>query len=197
MHFPWSKMLFKHSRLLHSGFSIDKYRFNASLDEQPIRSGSATSLLPSSPYLVSDVTADWWARHKYILPAAAPQGSVIQELWAVRWCHSELVTASHTHVTHLKFGEAEVTNICTLLTSDRAALKNRTMTAKTLEKAPVALGGFVHPLSESIYSVDEIATSLPAVTIFPNGDLGGHYEQINGTSGGKKDARVSPVLITC
>ncbi|XP_056626847.1 early growth response protein 2b [Triplophysa dalaica] len=58
------------------------------------------------------------------------------------------------------------------------------MTAKTLEKAHIALGGFVHPLSESLYSVDEIATSLPAsVTIFPNGDLGGHYEQINGHSG--------------
>lgn len=61
------------------------------------------------------------------------------------------------------------------------------MTAKTLDKVPVTLGGFVHPLSESIYSVDEIATSLPAsVTIFPNGDLGGHYEQIN--SGGKTRA---------
>ncbi|XP_016406526.1 early growth response protein 2b-like [Sinocyclocheilus rhinocerous] len=58
------------------------------------------------------------------------------------------------------------------------------MTAKTLEKAPVTLGGFVHPLSESIYSVDDIATSLPAsVTIFPNGDLGGHYEQINSGDG--------------
>ncbi|XP_059387844.1 early growth response protein 2b-like isoform X1 [Carassius carassius] len=54
------------------------------------------------------------------------------------------------------------------------------MTAKTLEKAPVTLGGFVHPLSESIYSVDEIGTTLPAsVAIFPNGDLGGHYEHIN------------------
>ncbi|TRY69706.1 hypothetical protein DNTS_035393 [Danionella cerebrum] len=53
------------------------------------------------------------------------------------------------------------------------------MTAKTLEKPPVTLGGFVHPLAESIYSVDEIATALPgSVTIFPNGDLG-HYEQIN------------------
>ncbi|XP_067285523.1 early growth response protein 2b isoform X1 [Pseudorasbora parva] len=58
------------------------------------------------------------------------------------------------------------------------------MTAKTLEKAPVTLGGFVHPLVESIYSVDELATSLPAsVTIFPNGDLGGHYEQINSGDG--------------
>lgn len=67
------------------------------------------------------------------------------------------------------------------------------MTAKTLEKAPVTLGGFVHPLAESIYSVDEIATSLPAsVTIFPNGDLGGHYEQIN--PGGKNDAAS---ILTC
>ncbi|KAJ8365634.1 hypothetical protein SKAU_G00144650 [Synaphobranchus kaupii] len=58
------------------------------------------------------------------------------------------------------------------------------MTAKTLEKTPVTLSGFVHPLSESIYSVDEIATSLPtSVTIFPNADLGGHYDHISGVSG--------------
>ncbi|XP_076856703.1 early growth response protein 2b [Brachyhypopomus gauderio] len=58
------------------------------------------------------------------------------------------------------------------------------MTAKTLEKTPVTLGGFAHPLSEGIYSVDEIGASLPpSVTIFPNGDLGGHYEQINGPPG--------------
>lgn len=71
------------------------------------------------------------------------------------------------------------------------------MTAKTLEKAPVTLGGFVHPLAESIYSVDEIATSMPAsVTIFPNGDLGGHYEQIN--PGGKTDALISTAsILTC
>lgn len=68
------------------------------------------------------------------------------------------------------------------------------MTAKTLEKAPVTLGGFVHPLSESIYSVDEIGTSLPAsVTIFPNGDLGGHYDHIN--SGGKNAARFHPHVL--
>lgn len=66
------------------------------------------------------------------------------------------------------------------------------MTAKTLEKVPVTLGGFVHPLAESIYSVDELATSLPASVTIYNGDLGGHYEQIN--AGGKNDARVS---ITC
>lgn len=59
------------------------------------------------------------------------------------------------------------------------------MTAKTLEKSPVTLGGFVHPLSEGIYSLDE-TTPLPAsVAIFPNSDLGGHYDQINGISAGK------------
>ncbi|KAK1794209.1 hypothetical protein P4O66_010723 [Electrophorus voltai] len=58
------------------------------------------------------------------------------------------------------------------------------MTAKTLEKTPVTLGSFGHPLSEGIYSVDEIATSLPpSVTVFQNGDLGGHYDQLNGPSG--------------
>ncbi|KAK3529461.1 hypothetical protein QTP70_031085 [Hemibagrus guttatus] len=56
------------------------------------------------------------------------------------------------------------------------------MTAKTLEKSPVTLGGFLHPLSEGIYSLDD-TTPLPAsVAIFPNGDLGGHYDQINGIS---------------
>lgn len=59
------------------------------------------------------------------------------------------------------------------------------MTAKTLEKSPVTLGGFVHPLSEGIYSLDE-TTPLPAsVAIFPNSDLGGHYDHINGISAGK------------
>ncbi|KAM6951607.1 early growth response protein 2b [Aplochiton taeniatus] len=58
------------------------------------------------------------------------------------------------------------------------------MTAKTLEKVPLSLGGFVHPVSESIYSVDDISTGLPAtVAIFPNGDLGGHYDQLNGSEG--------------
>lgn len=56
------------------------------------------------------------------------------------------------------------------------------MTAKTLEKVPVNLGGFVHP--ESVYSVDDIASSLPAsVAIFPNSDLGAHYDQINVAAG--------------
>ncbi|KAF5900652.1 E3 SUMO-protein ligase EGR2, partial [Clarias magur] len=56
------------------------------------------------------------------------------------------------------------------------------MTAKTLEKSPVTLGGFVHPLSEGIYSLDD-STPLPAsVAIFPNTDLGGHYDPITGIS---------------
>nr|XP_006630551.1 PREDICTED: E3 SUMO-protein ligase EGR2 [Lepisosteus oculatus] len=58
------------------------------------------------------------------------------------------------------------------------------MTAKTLEKTPVSLSGFVHTLPENIYSVDEISTTLPAsVAIFPNGDLGGHFDHISGVSG--------------
>uniref|UniRef100_A0A8C4RKG2 Early growth response 2b n=1 Tax=Erpetoichthys calabaricus TaxID=27687 RepID=A0A8C4RKG2_ERPCA len=58
------------------------------------------------------------------------------------------------------------------------------MTAKTVEKTPVTLSGFVHQIPESVYSVDEIATTLPAsVAIFPNTDLGGHYEHINGVPG--------------
>lgn len=58
------------------------------------------------------------------------------------------------------------------------------MTAKTLEKVPVNLGGFAH--AESVYSMDDIATSLPAsVAIFPNNDLGAHYDQINVAAGKK------------
>jgi len=54
------------------------------------------------------------------------------------------------------------------------------MTAKTLEKVPVNLGGFVHPASESVYPVDDMGSSLQtSVAIFPNGDLGAHYDQIN------------------
>nr|XP_046193981.1 early growth response protein 2b-like [Oncorhynchus gorbuscha]XP_046195642.1 early growth response protein 2b-like [Oncorhynchus gorbuscha] len=48
------------------------------------------------------------------------------------------------------------------------------MTAKTLEKVPVSLGGYVHPVSDSIYSVDHDSLP-PGVAIFPNADLGGHY----------------------
>lgn len=58
------------------------------------------------------------------------------------------------------------------------------MTAKTLEKVPMSLGGFVHPVAESVYSVDDIASSLPtSVAIFPNSDLGAHYDQINVAAG--------------
>lgn len=52
------------------------------------------------------------------------------------------------------------------------------MTAKTLEKVPVNLGGFVHP--DSVYSVDDISSNLPtSVAIFPNSELGAHYDPIN------------------
>ncbi|XP_033974855.1 early growth response protein 2b [Trematomus bernacchii] len=58
------------------------------------------------------------------------------------------------------------------------------MTAKTLEKVPVNLGGFVHPASESVYPVDDMGSSLQtSVAIFPNGDLGAHYDQINMADG--------------
>lgn len=53
------------------------------------------------------------------------------------------------------------------------------MTAKTLEKVPVNLGGFVHPAVDSVYQVDDI----PAVAIFPSSDLGAHYDQMNVTAG--------------
>ncbi|XP_066521628.1 early growth response protein 2b [Hoplias malabaricus] len=46
------------------------------------------------------------------------------------------------------------------------------MTAKTLEKSPV----FVHPLSEGVYSVDELSTSL---TVFPSADAPAHYEHMS------------------
>lgn len=53
------------------------------------------------------------------------------------------------------------------------------MTAKALEKVPLNLGGFVHP-AESAYSVDDIAASMPtSVAIFPNADIGAHYDHIN------------------
>ncbi|XP_005997770.1 early growth response protein 2b [Latimeria chalumnae] len=54
------------------------------------------------------------------------------------------------------------------------------MTAKTVEKLPVTLSGFVHQLPDALYSVDEI-TNLPAsVAIFPNADLGGQFEPMTG-----------------
>nr|XP_056706499.1 E3 SUMO-protein ligase EGR2 [Euleptes europaea] len=58
------------------------------------------------------------------------------------------------------------------------------MTAKTLDKIPVSLGGFVPQLPEGLYPVDDIATSLPpSVAIFPNGDLGGTFDQLSGATG--------------
>ncbi|KAK0152177.1 Early growth response protein 2b [Merluccius polli] len=57
------------------------------------------------------------------------------------------------------------------------------MTAKTLEKVPVSLGGFVHP-SETVYSVDEMATIPTSVAVFPNSDMGGHYDHMNGATDG-------------
>ncbi|XP_077359269.1 early growth response protein 2b [Festucalex cinctus] len=51
------------------------------------------------------------------------------------------------------------------------------MTAKTLEKVPMSLGGF-----ENAYNVqDDIASGLPAsvAAVFPHSDLGPHYDQIN------------------
>lgn len=60
------------------------------------------------------------------------------------------------------------------------------MTAKTIDKIPVTLSGFVHQLPESIYPVDDIATTLPTSVInFPNGDLGGPFDQLSGVTGGK------------
>lgn len=63
------------------------------------------------------------------------------------------------------------------------------MTAKTLEKVPVNIGGFVHPVAESVYSVEDIASSLPAsVAIFPSGgDLGAHYDQVSMATGKKSE----------
>ncbi|XP_051927152.1 early growth response protein 2b [Hippocampus zosterae] len=49
------------------------------------------------------------------------------------------------------------------------------MTAKTLEKVPMSLGGF-----ENVYSVDDIAGGMPpSVAIFPNSEMGPNYDQIN------------------
>ncbi|XP_030058979.1 E3 SUMO-protein ligase EGR2 [Microcaecilia unicolor] len=57
------------------------------------------------------------------------------------------------------------------------------MTAKAIDKIPVTLSGFVHQLPD-IYPVDEIATNLPAsVTIFPNADLGGPFDQMSSVTG--------------
>lgn len=53
------------------------------------------------------------------------------------------------------------------------------MTAKTLEKVPVNLGGFGHPAVDGGYPVDD----LPSVAVFPSSDLGAHYDQMNVTAG--------------
>ncbi|XP_077114886.1 E3 SUMO-protein ligase EGR2 isoform X1 [Ranitomeya variabilis] len=56
------------------------------------------------------------------------------------------------------------------------------MTAKTIEKIPVTIGGFVHQMPDALYPMDE--SSLPtSVTIFPNVDLGGPFEQMSSVPG--------------
>lgn len=57
------------------------------------------------------------------------------------------------------------------------------MTAKAVDKIPVTLSGFVHQLSDNIYPVEDFAAT--SVTIFPNADLGGPFDQMNGVAGGK------------
>uniref|UniRef100_A0A8D0DSN1 Early growth response 2 n=1 Tax=Salvator merianae TaxID=96440 RepID=A0A8D0DSN1_SALMN len=58
------------------------------------------------------------------------------------------------------------------------------MSAKTVDKIPLALSGLVHHLPESIYPVEDIATTLPASVInFPNGDLGGPFDQLSAVTG--------------
>ncbi|XP_038159865.1 LOW QUALITY PROTEIN: early growth response protein 2b-like [Cyprinodon tularosa] len=64
------------------------------------------------------------------------------------------------------------------------------MTAKTLEKVPVNLGGFVHP--DSVYSVDELSSSLPtSVAIFPSVELGAHYEPLTAAADSSVDLSYS------
>lgn len=57
------------------------------------------------------------------------------------------------------------------------------MTAKAVDKIPVTLSGFMHQLPDSLYPVEDLAAS--SVTIFPNGELGGPFDQMNGVTGGK------------
>uniref|UniRef100_A0A8D2Q775 Early growth response 2 n=1 Tax=Varanus komodoensis TaxID=61221 RepID=A0A8D2Q775_VARKO len=58
------------------------------------------------------------------------------------------------------------------------------MTAKAVDKNAVTLSGFVHHLSENLYSVEETATTLPTSVInFPNGDLGGPFDQLSAVTG--------------
>nr|XP_020041238.1 LOW QUALITY PROTEIN: E3 SUMO-protein ligase EGR2 [Castor canadensis] len=54
------------------------------------------------------------------------------------------------------------------------------MTAKTVDKIPVTLSGFVHQLPD-IYPVEDLAAT--SVTIFPNAELGGPFDQMNGVAG--------------
>lgn len=64
------------------------------------------------------------------------------------------------------------------------------MTAKAVDKIPVTLGGFVHQLPEGIYPADDISAALPtSVAIFPNADLAGPFDQMNGVAGGKRSPR--------
>lgn len=60
------------------------------------------------------------------------------------------------------------------------------MTAKAVDKIPVTLSGFVHQLSDNIYPVEDLAAT--SVTIFPNAELGGPFDQMNGVAGGKRRA---------
>lgn len=60
------------------------------------------------------------------------------------------------------------------------------MTAKAVDKIPVTLSGFVHQLSDNIYPVEDLAAT--SVTIFPNAELGGPFDQMNGVAGGKPRA---------
>ncbi|KAM6442853.1 E3 SUMO-protein ligase EGR2 [Liasis olivaceus] len=53
------------------------------------------------------------------------------------------------------------------------------MTAKAADKIPAPLSGLVH-LPESLYPVEDVASALPASVIsFPNGDLGGPFDQLS------------------
>lgn len=64
------------------------------------------------------------------------------------------------------------------------------MTAKAVDKIPVTLSGFMHQLPDSLYPVEDLAA--PSVTIFPNGELGGPFDQMNGVAGGKPRALFGP-----
>ncbi|XP_007445406.2 E3 SUMO-protein ligase EGR2-like, partial [Python bivittatus] len=53
------------------------------------------------------------------------------------------------------------------------------MTAKAADKIPAPLSGLVH-LPESLYPAEDVASALPASVIsFPNGDLGGPFDQLS------------------